>query len=365
MFGGFNGTNFNDLWKYTPSSTRGVAGTWKLMAGSPSMPGPLAFPAFSTDANGNLWLFGGQGAGGGYFGGYSNSLWKYTPSTGGWTLVSGFTSASTKGVYGTKGVPSTANYPPPLSGAVSWIDAQGNFWLFGGQGGYAGWLGDTWEYVQGAGWAWMGGTGLFSETNASQCTNSATPSSRVGASAWTDAKGNFWLFGGYGCDSKGNVGLLNDLWQSSGNGNWSMVNGSPTAGATGNYGTQFAPAATDEPPGRTAATAWTDLQGNLWLFGGATVNVWQARSSRPVASSLLNDLWEYKPGSGGYGSGNWTWISLGPNANGGMLGGRYGAVAWPQASAFFWLFGGWGVQSQAPGIVGFLSDLWSSSGVVY
>jgi len=184
LFGGFNGTTLGDFWKYTPSSTRGIPGTWKSISSATSMPGALAFPAFATDANGNLWLFGGQGSGAGYFGGYSSNLWEYAPSTGKWTLVSGPAPSSSTGVYGTKGVPSPANYPPPLYGAVSWIDAKGDFWLFGGQGGYDGWLSDTWEYVPGAGWAWIAGAGVFS---ASQCNYSA-PSARVGASAWTDAR---------------------------------------------------------------------------------------------------------------------------------------------------------------------------------
>jgi len=30
---------------------------------------------------------------------------------------------------------------------------------------------------------------------------------------WTDASGNFWLFGGNGFDSAGTQGYLNDLWK--------------------------------------------------------------------------------------------------------------------------------------------------------
>jgi hypothetical protein len=32
-------------------------------------------------------------------------------------------------------------------------------------------------------------------------------------SVWTDSSGNPWLFGGYGYDSHGNLGYLNDLWK--------------------------------------------------------------------------------------------------------------------------------------------------------
>jgi len=37
-----------------------------------------------------------------------------------------------------------------------------------------------------------------------------TPGARRQPIAWTDASGNFWLFGG---NSAGNVAMLNDLWE--------------------------------------------------------------------------------------------------------------------------------------------------------
>jgi len=39
------------------------------------------------------------------------------------------------------------------------------------------------------------------------------PGARGGAISWTDSAGNLWLFGGYGFDSGGTNGNLNDLWQ--------------------------------------------------------------------------------------------------------------------------------------------------------
>jgi hypothetical protein len=64
-----------------------------------------------TDASGNFWLFGGIGqtssptSGGGEL----NDLWKYTPLTNQWTWIGGDTTARQPSVYGTKGVPSSAN----------------------------------------------------------------------------------------------------------------------------------------------------------------------------------------------------------------------------------------------------------------
>jgi hypothetical protein len=38
------------------------------------------------------------------------------------------------GIYGTQGVPSTTNTPGCRRLSISWKDANGNFWLFGGEG---------------------------------------------------------------------------------------------------------------------------------------------------------------------------------------------------------------------------------------
>lgn len=54
------------------------------------------------------------------------------------------------GVYGTVGVPSAANMPGSRHGAVSWVDQNGNFWLFGGNAldatGNIGLPNDMWVY---------------------------------------------------------------------------------------------------------------------------------------------------------------------------------------------------------------------------
>jgi len=39
------------------------------------------------------------------------------------------------------------------------------------------------------------------------------PGARSSFSSWIDSSGNMWLFGGYGYDSSGDLGYLNDLWQ--------------------------------------------------------------------------------------------------------------------------------------------------------
>src|SRR5258706_9441581 len=49
-----------------------------------------------------------------------------------WTWVSGTDSTFAHGVYGTKGVPNSANHPPALYEPAHWVDLDGNFWIYGG-----------------------------------------------------------------------------------------------------------------------------------------------------------------------------------------------------------------------------------------
>jgi hypothetical protein len=96
------------------------------------------------------------------------------------------------------------------------------------------------------------------------------PGGRTGAVTFADAAGNFWLFGGNGMDSTGTYSAfqqLNDLWKYS-DGQWTWISGSSVAMQSGTYGTQGTPAAGNVPTAREWAVGWTDTSGNLWLFGG-------------------------------------------------------------------------------------------------
>jgi hypothetical protein len=55
-------------------------------------------------------------------------------STYQWTWISGSNVAGQAGAYGTKGVTDPSNVAGARSGAVSWVDRQGKLWLFGGWG---------------------------------------------------------------------------------------------------------------------------------------------------------------------------------------------------------------------------------------
>jgi N-acetylneuraminic acid mutarotase len=170
--------------------------------------------------------------------------------------------------------------------------------------------------------------------------------------SWADSSGNLWLFGGFGLDSTGTNGALNDLWEYSA-GQWMWVSGSKYANQNGVYGTQGVPAPDTVPGGRYSAAGWTNLSGNLWLFGGFGT------------SGFLNDLWKYS-------NGQWTWVSgsmsayqpgvygtLGVSSGSNVPGSRQTAVTWTDSSGNFWLFGGNGIDSSNG--MGLLNDLWKYS----
>ena len=93
------------------------------------------------------------------------------------------------------------------------------------------------------------------------------PGARVWSVSWTDASGNFWLFGGTGFDGAGGFGELNDLWRFDGT-NWTWISGSSSTYQAGVYGTRGVPDPANVPSARHAGVSWADASGNLWMFAG-------------------------------------------------------------------------------------------------
>ncbi len=293
-----------------------------------------------------------------------------------WAGGSNLRAGASSGVYGTEGVGSTSNIPGGRSGAVSWTDSSGNFWLFGGgQVDPLGTLGprnDLWEYNPGSKeWTWVSGSsttpgnqlGIYGTEGTAASSN--VPGGRANAVSWIDTSGNLWLFGGSGFDSNGSSGMLNDLWEySPSTKEWTWVSGSNVANATGVYGTQGVGAAANVPGARWGAVSWSDRSGNLWLFGGTGYD-----SNGNLGS--FNDLWEFTPSNK-----QWTWVSgssnlnapgvygtEGTGASGNVPGARYDAVSMADSSGNLWLFGGLGYDSTGgPAASEYdLNDLWEFS----
>jgi N-acetylneuraminic acid mutarotase len=375
LFGGYGPESggtllpFNDLWKFSggewtwmggPQLARasGVYGTLGVASAS-NIPGARFEPASWADAQGNFWMFGGNGFDSEGNEVPMNDLWEY--SNGAWTWEGGADVGPQQGIYGTLGVANSNNTPGGRNGAAVWLDASGDLWVFGGIGydvsnPINGKLNDLWKYSGGE-WTWMSGSqtkeqpGIYGTQGVASASN--TPGAREGAYNWIDASGTLWLFGGYGYDSTGANSYLNDLWKYSA-GQWTWVSGPNVIDQSGVYGTQGVSAANNIPGARWMGAAWTDASGNFWLFGGSAID-------STGHAGLINDLWKYS-------SGQWTWVSgatvvdqdstfgtQGNLAPGNVPGGRFFLNQWVDTNGNFWLFGGYG---ETPGGTGNLNDLW-------
>jgi N-acetylneuraminic acid mutarotase len=226
--------NLSDLWKYTPAT-----GLWVWVAGPSVMNQTATYGTLGTaaaannpsarynavgwaDSSNNLWLFGGsQGTGSTYT--PVNDLWKFSTSTGQWAWIAGSQTADVGGTYGTKGTAAAGNIPGSRVGSFTWVDASGNFWLFGGAGHIAANdqvnpLSDLWKYSPSSNqWTWVngpntgGGLGTYGTAGTSAASN--IPGSRLEGGNWIDSSGNLWLFGGIGYGANGTPNTLNDLWK--------------------------------------------------------------------------------------------------------------------------------------------------------
>jgi hypothetical protein len=409
LFGGYGADyhatqgDLNDLWTYSTSTGewKWVSGSNKVWIGPPAYGTrgtPSAIPpsgrilaAGWTGKSGLLWLFGGAM--------YEpcciyNDLWSFNPADSTWTWESGsngFLSTDqlgtpgSPGVYGTLGIADAANIPGSRFAAYTWTDPQGRFWLGGGYGfdanSKSGYLDDLWMYDPGSGmWTWEGGdstlvpgiadygrSGVYGTMGHADKTSH--PGSRYGASGWIDKNGIGWVLGGFGFDSEGNEGPLDDLWSfTSSTGEWTWVSGIETVGTgsvsgiPGSYGTEGVPAPGNHPGSRVGADTWTDTDGNLWLFGG---NGFDANNYL----TDLNDLWMYSPSTN-----EWAWMAgsdaatfngrsqpgiygtRGEFSAGNTPGARVAATSWTDRDGNLWLFGGDG--RDAGENAGFLNDLW-------
>ena len=294
LFGGYGYASgaalgyLNDVWEYDIGAAKWI---WRAGANTTDQagvyvtlgtltPGARA-KAMVWSAGGTVWLFGGHDQSP-TSPSELNDLWSFNGSQ--WTLVKGTATPNGNSVTGTVSTPAANNVPGARESSATWVDASSNLWLFGGQGYNStafGYLNDLWKYDRGVGqWALMRAespvnqTGTYSKTAAP----ANIPGARDSASAWLDASGTAWLFGGYGYDKAAGPGFLNDVWKYAG-GEWTWVNGSDMANQFGG----------GVPGARRTTANWIDTRtGLLWIFGGEGY-------TSAGATGFLNDLWYYTP----------------------------------------------------------------------
>jgi len=381
------------------SATGGQSGVYNTPGSftAGSVPGARLGAVSWIDASGNLWIFGGSGNDANGTFGYLNDLWEYSTSLNAWAWMGGSSTVPAPnkgqpGTYGSLGSAAQGNIPAGRAGAAGWTDSSGNLWLFGGAADDTNLavnsngnnLNDLWMYDPNLGeWTWMGGDAPTNSQAAFEgiygpqgnFTSGEQPGSLNFPGSVTDANGNFWLFGGYGSDSTGAYGDLNDLWEYKPAANeWAWMSGSATEESSGSYGPLQTPGSGNLPCSREEAVMWADNLGNVWLFGGF--------GFPPNGEGYLNDLWEFNATTG-----YWAWMAgndtmgtvtppsgsndapgsgwvgvygtLGTAAPGNNPGSRILSSTWTDSSGNLWLFGGQGFDSV--GTNGDLNDLWEFS----
>lgn len=303
LFGGagfdINGgeSNLNDLWEYNIS-----ANEWTWIKGSDTINNPGVYGIIGienllnhpgaryetnatwTDNNNNLWLFGGKEINPlhGVFG----DLWKYNITNNAWTWMNGTDTINQLAIYGTFRIPDTLNTPGGRACYSTWIDKNGDLWLFAGSNlSSSQTKNDMWKYnIATKTWTWMSGTNLNLDTigvNGNKCDSNINnvPKSRYENRArWTLNCDNFVTFGG-----TEDFFTSNDLWNYSVSTNeWTWIGGSVVNNQGGIYGSKTISSPINVPGSRFGSVSWKDIYGNLWMFGGNN-------------SILFNDMWRFVP----------------------------------------------------------------------
>ncbi len=281
-----------------------------------------------------------------------------------YTWVSGESAMNAAGVYGTKGLASVNNYPKARTSYAMWRDTSGNIWVFGGESGtsnYARYYNDLWKYdPTNKTWTWVSGSntpnvaGVYGTKGVEAAAN--TPGSRSQMYSWTDKDGNLWLFGG--TSYVGSTGYYyNDLWKfNTKTLRWVWMAGTNNSKQPSTYSSTVGAESSGNTPGsRYLGTTWTDESGNLWLFGGTSIETGTGNTTGSYYTR--NDVWRFNVASS-------KWALMSPlstaqyySSSGGATNAVYGTKGveapantpsgrqqvpstWTGKSGYLWLFGG-------------------------
>ncbi|MCC7029349.1 MAG: gliding motility-associated C-terminal domain-containing protein [Chitinophagaceae bacterium] len=169
--------------------------------------------------DGSFYIF----AGGDFNNANYNDVWKYNPSTNNWTWTSGSNLSNDNGLYNQMCDPNINDYPHYRieNQTVSTLGCTEVFWSFGGFEGLGAtnvyndlWLyntsNNTWTWVSGSNAAVINPAGNFGVQGVPAAANMIPCKGGVGI--WTDKQNNLWVFGGFGTPG-GNLEVTNDLWR--------------------------------------------------------------------------------------------------------------------------------------------------------
>lgn len=280
-----------------------------------------------------------------------------------WEWVNGSALISGAATFGTRGTVDAANVPHARSGAAS-FQTGNELWVFGGieshSTGCETWgceWNDLWKFdLTTRQWTWMKGSSS-GESGGNYGTNGLAnllnePPARSIAGSWTDASGNFWLFGGNRFDTP-SIYFLQDLWRyEPGNNKWTWMHGSSSTNAVATYGTKGVAHANNVPGSRYPNATWRS-GGFLYMHGGQGYGT--------STQGQLADLWKYDTSAN-----TWTWIAGPSTLNEPAVygvkgvadtpnhpGARENSVSWVDGSGNLWLYGG-----TTGGSITYLADLW-------
>ena len=257
-------------------------------------PLPRTNPVTWADPEGFLWVFGGIGNDENNKFGCFGDLWKYYPMADKWELIKGEPNKVTSDAK----KPSAA--PVGRRDSASWVDQNGNLWMFGGRtAGDLFHLDDMWIFeLSGNKWVQVTGSG---ETNvkpdygtSKQYSKTSSPGSRSNSATWTDNDGNFWLFGGVSGSENTVIEIYNDLWMfNAEKRQWRKMGGSETTNQLNGIKNELDSGDEIFPSSRHGASAWYDQKNNeLWLYGGLGFGETKGQTG------ALSDLWKFEIESG-------------------------------------------------------------------
>ena len=284
--------------------TKGQSGKWAWIHGDtiatspghfgikgiadPANRPPGLYEAYNwTDSKGFLWIYGGYNSAAAL---YAN-MWKYNPYTNLWTWIQGDSMPNTIAVHGTLGVPSPLNTPGARNTGVSWVDNNGNFWLYGGFINGLAKSGDLWMFNPlTLEWTWMSGSlNVNTAGTLVQGVPSSVdypPSIVETKSGWIDSQDQLWIYGGIyinTCCAYDRV-----LRYSISTNEWTWIRGSIFNQAPPVWGSIGVPSAANNPGAGSSYAHWEDTNGNFWFANGYTYAA----------------AWRYNPVSN-----EWTWMT--------------------------------------------------------